>query len=108
MALETLTNESIMIAMMWHRLQQEFEISTGQPIFVDSSVSDTIRTLITLGNHRAAQKVRVEFKVCRFSNLVPNRQYFGLVRQLFLSCFFSEWMTFGLFCIEVPQKYMSP
>jgi hypothetical protein len=108
MALETLTNESIMIAMMWHRLQQEFEISTGQPIFVDSSVSDTIRTLITLGNHRAAQKVRVEFKVCRFSNLVPNRQYFGLVRQLFLSCFFSEWMTFGLCCIEVPQKYMSP
>jgi hypothetical protein len=45
------------------KLQQEFEISTGQPIFVDSSVSDTIRTLITLGNHRAAQKVRVEFKV---------------------------------------------
>lgn len=45
------------------RLQQEFEISTGQQIFVDSSVSDTIRTLITLGNHRAAQRVKVDFKV---------------------------------------------
>lgn len=72
MALETLTNESIIIVMMWHRLQQEFEISTGQPIFVDSSVSDTIRTLITLGNHRAAQKVRVEFKVHCFLSPVPN------------------------------------
>ena len=75
MALETLTYESIMIVMMWHRLQQEFEISTGQPIFVDSSVSDTIRTLITLGNHRAAQKVRMEFKVHYFLNPVPNRQF---------------------------------
>jgi len=46
-----------------HRLQQEFEISTGQQYFVDSSVSDTIRTLITLGNHRAAQRVKIDFKV---------------------------------------------
>ena len=34
---------------------------------MDSSVSDTIRTLITLGNHRAAQRVKVDFKV-----LVPH------------------------------------
>ncbi len=45
------------------RLQQELEIATGQPIFVDSSVSDTIRTCISLGNHRTAQRIRVEFKV---------------------------------------------
>lgn len=45
------------------RLQHELEASTKQPIFVDSSVSDTIRTCIVLGNHRAAQKIRVEFKV---------------------------------------------
>lgn len=108
MALENLTNESIMIVMMWHRLQQEFEISTGQPIFVDSSVSDTIRTLITLGNHRAAQKVRVEFKVHHFSNLVPNRQYFWFSKSIVLSCFSSERMISRLFWVEVHQKYMSP
>jgi hypothetical protein len=45
------------------KLQQELEIATGQPIFVDSSVSDTIRTCISLGNHRTAQRIRVEFKV---------------------------------------------
>ncbi len=45
------------------RLQQELESATGQPIFVDSSVSDTIRTCISLGNHRTAQRIRVEFKV---------------------------------------------
>jgi hypothetical protein len=45
------------------RLQQELETATGQPIFVDSSVSDTIRTCISLGNHRTAQRIRVEFKV---------------------------------------------
>lgn len=45
------------------RMQQEFEASTKQPIFVDSSVNDTIRTCIVLGNHRAAAKVKTEFKV---------------------------------------------
>lgn len=45
------------------RLQHELEVSTKQAIFVDSSISDTIRTCIVLGNHRAAMRVRTEFKV---------------------------------------------
>ncbi|KAJ0669793.1 putative transcription factor WD40-like family [Helianthus annuus] len=45
------------------KLQHELEASTKQPIFVDSSISDTIRTCIVLGNHRAALKVKTEFKV---------------------------------------------
>ncbi|PIA41558.1 hypothetical protein AQUCO_02200179v1 [Aquilegia coerulea] len=45
------------------RMQHELEVSTKQPIFVDSSISDTIRTCIVLGNHRAAMRVKQEFKV---------------------------------------------
>ncbi|KAL7087130.1 hypothetical protein ACP275_13G047200 [Erythranthe tilingii] len=45
------------------RIQHELEVTTKQAIFVDSSISDTIRTCIVLGNHRAANKVKVEFKV---------------------------------------------
>ncbi|KAI4381195.1 hypothetical protein MLD38_007293 [Melastoma candidum] len=45
------------------RIQHELEVTTKQAIFVDSSISDTIRTCIVLGNHRAAMKVRTEFKV---------------------------------------------
>ncbi|OVA07247.1 Vps16 [Macleaya cordata] len=45
------------------RIQHELEVTTKQAIFVDSSISDTIRTCIVLGNHRAAMKVRSEFKV---------------------------------------------
>lgn len=45
------------------RIQHELEISTKQAIFVDSSISDTIRTCIVLGNHRAALRVKTEFKV---------------------------------------------
>ena len=45
------------------RLQHELEVTTKQAIFVDSSISDTIRTCIVLGNHRAALKVKTEFKV---------------------------------------------
>ncbi|KAJ8753400.1 hypothetical protein K2173_019799 [Erythroxylum novogranatense] len=45
------------------RIQHELEVSTKQAIFVDSSISDTIRTCIALGNHRAAMKVKTEFKV---------------------------------------------
>ncbi|KAK2984521.1 hypothetical protein RJ640_001243 [Escallonia rubra] len=44
-------------------MQHELEVSTKQAIFVDSSISDTIRTCIVLGNHRAAVKVKTEFKV---------------------------------------------
>ncbi|KAF3445002.1 hypothetical protein FNV43_RR14695 [Rhamnella rubrinervis] len=45
------------------RMQHELEVTTKQAIFVDSSISDTIRTCIVLGNHRAATKVKTEFKV---------------------------------------------
>ncbi|KAI3847985.1 hypothetical protein MKX03_001097 [Papaver bracteatum] len=45
------------------RLQHELEVSTQQTIFVDSSVSDTIRTCIALSNDGAATKMRSEFKV---------------------------------------------
>ncbi|KAM0932749.1 putative transcription factor WD40-like family [Dioscorea sansibarensis] len=45
------------------RIQHEIEVSTKQAIFMDSSISDTIRTCIVLGNHRAAMKVRTEFRV---------------------------------------------
>ncbi|KAF2302221.1 hypothetical protein GH714_033770 [Hevea brasiliensis] len=45
------------------RIQHELEVSTKQAIFVDSSITDTIRTCIVLGNHRAAMKVKMEFKV---------------------------------------------
>ena len=48
------------------RLQLELEASTKQAIFVGSSISDTIRTCIVLGNHRAAMRVRAEFKVIFF------------------------------------------
>lgn len=41
-------------------------MTTKQAIFVDSSISDTIRTCIVLGNHRAAMKVKTEFKVGKF------------------------------------------
>jgi hypothetical protein len=45
------------------RIQHELEASTKQAIFVDSSINDTIRTCIVLGNNRAAIKVKTEFKV---------------------------------------------
>ncbi|KAK6157102.1 hypothetical protein DH2020_011350 [Rehmannia glutinosa] len=45
------------------RIQHELEVTTKQAIFVDSSISDTIRTCIVLGNHRAANRVKTEFKV---------------------------------------------
>ncbi|CAJ1964254.1 unnamed protein product [Sphenostylis stenocarpa] len=45
------------------RIQHELEVTTKQAIFVDSSINDTIRTCIVLGNHRAAMKVKTEFKV---------------------------------------------
>ncbi|CAA6661340.1 unnamed protein product [Spirodela intermedia] len=45
------------------KVQHELEVSTKQAIFVDSSISDTICTCIVLGNHRAATRVKQDFKV---------------------------------------------
>lgn len=53
------------------RLQHELEATSGQSIFVDSSVSDTICTCLVLGNNRAAQKIRVDFKV-------PEKRFYWL------------------------------
>lgn len=49
------------------RIQHMLEVTTKQAIFVDSSISDTIRTCIVLGNHREALRVKTEFKVKTFS-----------------------------------------
>lgn len=53
-------------------MQHDLEVSTKQAIFVDSSISDTIRTCIVLGNHRAAMKVKTEFKVCEVTFILPS------------------------------------
>lgn len=53
------------------RVQHELEAATGQPIFVESSVSDTICTCLVLGNNRAAQKIRSDFKV-------PEKRFYRL------------------------------
>lgn len=57
-------NFFLTLSLLSCRIQHELEVSTKQAIFVDSSISDTIRTCIVLGNHRAAMKVKTEFKVC--------------------------------------------
>jgi hypothetical protein len=51
-----------------HRIQHELEASSGQAIFVDSSVSDTICTCLVMGNNRIAEKLRNDFKVSLFLN----------------------------------------
>lgn len=60
-----------------NRMQHELEVTTKQAIFVDSSISDTIRTCIVLGNHRAAMKVKTEFKVCELSRMLPKLRVGG-------------------------------
>lgn len=54
---------SVVLFATCYRIQHELEVSTKQAIFVDSSINDTIRTCIVLGNNRAAMKVKSEFKV---------------------------------------------
>ncbi|VAH62500.1 unnamed protein product [Triticum turgidum subsp. durum] len=53
------------------RVQHQLEVSTKQAIFVGSSVSDTIKTCIVMGNERAAVKVKSEFKV-------PDKRWYWL------------------------------
>lgn len=45
------------------RLQHGLEVSTKQAIFSDTSVNDTIRTCIVMGNNKDALRVKAEFKV---------------------------------------------
>jgi hypothetical protein len=56
------------VAFVHFRSQHELEVSTKQAIFVGSSVSDTIKTCIAMGNERAALKVKSEFKVLKYSS----------------------------------------
>ncbi|KAK1321762.1 hypothetical protein QJS10_CPA03g00634 [Acorus calamus] len=73
------------------RLQHELEVSTKQPIFVGTSVSDTIRTCIVLGNHRAAMKVRSEFKV-------PEKRWYWL--KVFALSTIRDWDALEKFSKE--------
>ena len=65
----------VLITFYFYRMQHELEVTTKQAIFVDSSISDTIRTCIVLGNHRAAMKVKTEFKVCKVPSMLLSVNY---------------------------------
>ena len=45
------------------RLQTELEAETGNACFLGLSMADTLRQCISLGNHRAAGRVRTEFRI---------------------------------------------
>ncbi len=45
------------------RLQTDLEAETGNACFLGLSMADTLRQCISLGNHRAAGRVRTEFKI---------------------------------------------
>lgn len=73
------------------RIQHDLEVSTKQPIFVDSSISDTIRTCIVLGNHRAALKVKQEFKI-------PEKRWYWL--KVFALATVRDWDALEKFSKE--------
>lgn len=73
-----------------HRIQHELEVTTKQAIFVDSSISDTIRTCIVLGNHRAANRVKSEFKVCIFQSVLNNKVTMLCNKTILHRCFVCE------------------
>ena len=45
------------------RLQTDLEAETGNACFLGLNLADTLRQCIALGNHRAAGRVRAEFKI---------------------------------------------
>ena len=45
------------------RLQTDLEAETGNACFLGLSLADTLRQCISLGNHRAAGRVRAEFNI---------------------------------------------
>eukprot|EP00268_Persea_americana_P035161 TRINITY_DN3472_c0_g1_i2.p1 TRINITY_DN3472_c0_g1~~TRINITY_DN3472_c0_g1_i2.p1 ORF type:complete len:842 (+),score=156.20 TRINITY_DN3472_c0_g1_i2:162-2687(+) len=73
------------------RCQHDLEVSTKQAIFVDSSISDTIRTCIVLGNHRAALKVKNDFKV-------PEKRWYWL--KVFALATIRDWDALEKFSKE--------
>ncbi|BBG99776.1 vacuoleless1 [Prunus dulcis] len=74
------------------RMQHDLEVSTKQAIFVDSSISDTIRTCIVLGNHRAAMKVKTE------SRLVSEKRWYWL--KVFALATIRDWDALEKFSKE--------
>lgn len=45
------------------RLQAELEAETGNAAFLGLSLADTLRQCVRLSNHRAAARVRTDFKI---------------------------------------------
>ncbi|EFJ24200.1 hypothetical protein SELMODRAFT_101752 [Selaginella moellendorffii] len=74
------------------KIQHELEAKTGKAIFVDTSVSDTIRTCIVLKNHREAQRIRVEFKV------VPDKRFYWL--KILALAYIKDWDALEKFSKE--------
>eukprot|EP00898_Chlorokybus_atmophyticus_P007460 jgi/Chlat1/7715/Chrsp66S07190 len=81
------------------RVQKELETSTGQRVFMDSSVSDTIRTCLVMGNHKAAQRVRSEMKV-------PDKAWYWLKTKALANI--KDWDSLRKFAAErkPPVGYM--
>lgn len=75
-------------------MQHDLEVSTKQAIFVDSSISDTIRTCIVLGNHRAAMKVKTEFKVCEVTLILPSLKLVPPSKPFFSFASFPSFVFF--------------
>lgn len=88
----------------FYRIQHELEVSTKQAIFVDSSISDTIRTCIVLGNHRAAMRVKTEFKVGFYFILISPVKGRDCLWQLYLRTF--QWSTGNVH--EMKNFYFEP
>lgn len=93
------------------RLQHELEVSTKQAIFVGSSISDTIRTCIVLGNHRAAMRVRAEFKVLtifsleQVSNIVIASFMISVMKLIFLQVSEKRWYWLKAFALATVRDW---
>ena len=68
------------------RLQTDLEAETGNACFLGLSLADTLRQCISLGNHRAAGRVRTEFKI-------SDRRFWWIKVQNYLhnAPFFCTW-----------------
>lgn len=86
------------------RIQHDLEVSTKQAIFVDSSINDTIRTCIVLGNHRAALKVKTEFKVCELQFAISLRVCYCRIITLFMCSYSYLPAVFFMLCLRFLRK----
>ena len=83
-------------------------MSTKQAIFVDSSISDTIRTCIVLGNHKAAMKVKTDFKVGEVTLILTGLKLVACSKP-FLACafrisFYTVINCFSVYLSQVSEK----